>query len=1040
METLRGHLEILINYNTIKSSKEGIIIGNLNKEIILSVKDNIIIPNIPLKNAIIQGDKLSRKLHFAMNRYYNGIDLIGKEIYINFKNTLGNTGNSKILKEHTTTSDNTLEFDWWVSDKITILSGNVEIQVEICSYDESGDVIYRYQTIPFLLTIEKTLISDGNAESGDYYLDISFYNKIENILSYDMASSLPTLEIKNRCIIMPTLKDIVVTEDTRSRIIHFSIERYIDNIDLSLKVICIKFKLSNNTGDRSIVCNKVISPTTIAFDWLLDSRVTLLPGTVEFAIEFIGYNEHNEFYCWNTLPATLIVSKGLKVDDIIEQPTPSWIQSWNILADKYLKDYLTYIEQIKENIQIAVDGAERAEKWAKAAKESEILAGQEANTAFEYATIAEEAKNIVLNTKADFDIKYQNFLNEIPKLYESDEKLAKRISALEKPIFLQQSGWENITSGETLQIMLGKLSGWYPHIKDTLEELKKSVSDGKTLVAAAITRKRINTAADATFQQMANNIDKIALGWGNAQEWQVLENVVFANVDGIERIGTMPNQSREALARSPIALGFHPHGNTWSETGGINTFLRAPKGYYDGDTWLGIACPNLKASNLLSGVQIGTDSVVMVGTATDDANAGTNDILEGKSGYVKGQKITGGITSHARNPSAVRYIRNNNNRIEIAVDWGFYECYWDDGSYEYLTYEQIAQTIGLSSAVLRAGYNICGVQGDAYVVWTGDATAAASHILYGRTAWVNGQKITGEMPGWKAIAHTLNCGQTYTIPAGQHSGSGTVTANSLASQTSATATASNLLTGKTAWVNGQKINGTIANQSAGTTALSFVADQNTIYVRIPAGAYLTPAGTGVPEVLLSTQQFLNAIGVIPSVIKEGTTILGVQGTYRSAANNKLFDYGTTSDLAGGWNGNGYFFGGYNSGDWKKGTYTLEPTRISLFNRAKHSRISLRTNNTFNLSGYSKLQITYDNPHSYKSDYGARLYIGIISSSGTLIASQEYWDESIQEGIYTNILNFSYSGEGYVDIEFAITDKPSSYYVDKYLYLCQILLS
>lgn len=494
------------------------------------------------------------------------------------------------------------------------------------------------------------------------------------------------------------------------------------------------------------------------------------------------------------------------------------------------------------------------------------------------------------------------------------------------------------------------------------------------------------------------------------------------------------------MARSPIALGFHPHGDTWSEAGGINTFLRAPKGYYDGDTWLGIACPNLKAANLMSGVQIGTDSVVMTGTATDDANAGSNDILEGKSGYVKGQKITGGITSHARNPTAIPYIRNNNNRVEVAVPWGFYECYWEDGSYEYLTYEQVAQAIGLHSGILRAGNNICGVQGDAWIVWTGDSALLSAALLEGYSGWSNGVKVNGAMPYRGAISAEINAGTSYVVPAGYHDGNGRVAAKNLASQTSATATANDLLKGKTAWVNGQKITGTISNQASGTTALSFVADQNTIYIRIPSGAYLTPAGAGVPEVLLSTSQFLNAIGVIPSVIKEGTTILGVQGTYRSAANNKLFDYGTTSDLAGGWNGNGYFFGGYNSGDWKKGTYTLEPTRISLFNRAKHSRISLRTNNTFNLSGYSKLQITYDNPHSYKSDYGARLYIGIISSSGTLIASQEYWDESIQEGIYTNILNFSYSGEGYVDIEFAITDKPSSYYVDKYLYLCQILLS
>ena len=66
-----------------------------------------------------------------------------------------------------------------------------------------------------------------------------------------------------------------------------------------------------------------------------------------------------------------------------------------------------------------------------------------------------------------------------------------------------------------------------------------------------------------------------------------------------------------------------------------------------------------------------------------------------------------------------------------------------------------------------------------------------------------------------AVSKTLNAGQSYTIPAGYHNGSRKVTANSLASQTQATATANNLPSGVTAWVNGNKItgNGTDVNNS-----------------------------------------------------------------------------------------------------------------------------------------------------------------------------------------------------------------------------------
>ena len=54
-------------------------------------------------------------------------------------------------------------------------------------------------------------------------------------------------------------------------------------------------------------------------------------------------------------------------------------------------------------------------------------------------------------------------------------------------------------------------------IGEEVNEIKKSVSDGKALVAAAITAKRVATAATATFKEMAENIKKIVLGSGNAQ-------------------------------------------------------------------------------------------------------------------------------------------------------------------------------------------------------------------------------------------------------------------------------------------------------------------------------------------------------------------------------------------------------------------------------------------------------------------------------------------------------------------------------------------
>lgn len=49
-------------------------------------------------------------------------------------------------------------------------------------------------------------------------------------------------------------------------------------------------------------------------------------------------------------------------------------------------------------------------------------------------------------------------------------------------------------------------------LQSELDEVKTSVSEGKALVAAAVTGKGVSTAADATFQQIATNIGSIQTG------------------------------------------------------------------------------------------------------------------------------------------------------------------------------------------------------------------------------------------------------------------------------------------------------------------------------------------------------------------------------------------------------------------------------------------------------------------------------------------------------------------------------------------------
>ena len=92
----------------------------------------------------------------------------------------------------------------------------------------------------------------------------------------------------------------------------------------------------------------------------------------------------------------------------------------------------------------------------------------------------------------------------------------------------------------------------------------------------------------------------------------------------------------------------------------------------------------------------------------------------------------------------------------------------------------------------------------------------------------NGEKVNGTMANQGAKTASLNCGGSYTIPAGYHNGSGKVTANSVSSQTSANAAAKDIIKGKTAWVNGSKLTGTATVESLGGIPILYSVTMNGI--------------------------------------------------------------------------------------------------------------------------------------------------------------------------------------------------------------------
>ena len=91
------------------------------------------------------------------------------------------------------------------------------------------------------------------------------------------------------------------------------------------------------------------------------------------------------------------------------------------------------------------------------------------------------------------------------------------------------------------------------------------------------------------------------------------------------------------------------------------------------------------------------------------------------------------------------------------------------------------------------------------------ANATSSDILTGKEAYVNGKKVAGSIKvNEEPIIHTLPADGCYDIKSKTfYKYGGQIWAESLASQTQATATPGDILSGQTAYVDGQKITGTL---------------------------------------------------------------------------------------------------------------------------------------------------------------------------------------------------------------------------------------
>ena len=101
---------------------------------------------------IVAGDTNSNILTFEMNRYYDGVDLLDKNIRFIVKNSNGIFTEEAVDLMYNATA---IRFSWILSFAVTCQSGSVSAAIEI--FGQENGLNYSLKTMPFTIQIENSL-------------------------------------------------------------------------------------------------------------------------------------------------------------------------------------------------------------------------------------------------------------------------------------------------------------------------------------------------------------------------------------------------------------------------------------------------------------------------------------------------------------------------------------------------------------------------------------------------------------------------------------------------------------------------------------------------------------------------------------------------------------------------------------------------------------------------------------------------------------------------------------------------------------------
>lgn len=173
-------------------------------------------------------------------------------------------------------------------------------------------------------------------------------------------------EMVNRTIVPSATEELAIVNDNDSRYITFKIPSVIDGIDITDKILTVRYVNSLNRYDQ-FFCNsrEVITEGNeqfVLFDWVLDSNVTSSKGTVTYDVSIYDTNDMTNVsqYILHTKPATFQVEEGLldtgaPIED--ENALQAAIDSFNAIAAKYYNDTLAASKAAQASADAAAKSA-----------------------------------------------------------------------------------------------------------------------------------------------------------------------------------------------------------------------------------------------------------------------------------------------------------------------------------------------------------------------------------------------------------------------------------------------------------------------------------------------------------------------------------------------------------------------------------------------------------------------------------------------------------------------------------------------------------